>query len=96
MQKGSRYLLVWLLSWIFSMNLSAQNTATVKSFVMTTDHIPVSDRRVDLNGNPCALVKVQVVDEIERVEGNTIGDIVSYGVEKWIYMCKGYVTSEST
>ena len=46
------------------LGIEAQNTATVKSFVMKTDHIPVSDRRVDLNGNPCALVKVQVVDEI--------------------------------
>ena len=63
--------------------------ATVKSFVPTTDHIPSGDRRNDLNGNPCALVKVQVVDNIERIEGNTIGDVINRGVEKWVYMCKG-------
>ena len=67
----------------------AQQTATVKSVVLTTDHIPVAERRKDLNGTFCALVKVQVVDDIERVEGNKIGDIVDRGVEKWIYMCKG-------
>ena len=67
----------------------AQNTATVKSFVETTDHIPSNDRHNDLNGNPCALIKVQVLDDIERVEGNRIGDIINNGVEKWIYMCKG-------
>ena len=63
--------------------------ATVKSFIQTTDHIPSGDRRNDLNGTPCALVKIQVVDNIERVEGNIIGDVVNRGVEKWAYMCKG-------
>lgn len=67
----------------------AQRTATVKSFSQTTDHIQSSDRRKDLNGTLCALIKVQVVDEIERIEGNKIGKIVNKGVEKWIYMCKG-------
>ena len=71
------------------LTIAAQETATVKSFKMTTDHIPSGDRRNDMNGNPCALVKVQVVDDIERVEGNKIGDIIVKGVEKWIYMCKG-------
>ena len=67
----------------------AQTTAKIKSFKQTTDHIPGNDRRNDLNGNPCALVKVHVVDDIERVEGNKIGDIVKRGVEKRVYMCKG-------
>lgn len=67
----------------------AQTEATVKSFTLTTDHIPSNDRRNDLNGDPCALVKVQVLDEIDRIEGNRIGNIEKRGVEKWIYMCKG-------
>ncbi len=68
---------------------NAQKAATVRSFTQTTDHIPGGERRNDLNGTPCALVKVQVVDNIERVEGNKIGEIVKKGVEKWVYMCKG-------
>ena len=68
---------------------NAQKTATVKNFSQTTDHISGSDRRNDLNGTPCALVKVQVADEIERIEGNKIGNIVDRGVEKWVYMCAG-------
>ena len=56
--------------------------ATVKSFIQTTDHIPSGDRRNDLNGTPCALVKIQVVDNIERVEGNIIGDVVNRGVPR--------------
>lgn len=70
-------------------NTAAQKTATVKSFTQTTDHIPGSDRRNDMSGTPCALVKVQVVDDVSRVEGNRIGNIVNKGVEKWVYMCKG-------
>ena len=66
-----------------------QKAASVKSFSVTTDHIPGSERRNDLNGNPCALVKIQVIDDIDRIEGNKIGSIVNKGVEKWVYMCKG-------
>ena len=73
---------------LVAVTASAQK-ATVKSFTQTTDHIPGNDRRNDLNGIPCALVKVQVVDNIERIEGNVIGDVVNRGVEKWVYMCKG-------
>jgi len=78
-----------LLMCMITLNMAAQGEATIKSFVETTDHISGNNRRNDLNGNPCALVKVQVVDEIVRVEGNRIGNIVNKGVEKWVYMCKG-------
>lgn len=85
-----RLFTIGLLLCAFVLSVSSQKTtATVKSFVQTTDHISGSDRRNDLNGTPCALVKVQVVDDISRVEGNRIGDIVNKGVEKWVYMCKG-------
>ena len=55
----------------------------------TTDFIPAADQRRDFNKQLCALVKVQVVDEITDVEGNIMGDIVNKGVEKWVYMAKG-------
>lgn len=84
-----RLFAIVLLLCAFVLNASSQKTATVKSFVQTTDHISGSDRRNDMNGTPCALIKVQVVDDISRVEGNRIGDIVTKGVEKWVYMCKG-------
>lgn len=81
------YVLIALFTTAITTN--AQNKNVVISFKQTTDHIPVSDRRNDLNQTPCALVKVQVVDDIDRVEGNKIGDIVNRGVEKWVYLCKG-------
>ena len=62
----------------------------IKSCRLTTDHIPANMRRNDFNGKPCALVKVQVLDEIARVEGNKIGKIVDNGgAEKLVYMCQG-------
>lgn len=62
----------------------------VQSFSLSpTEIIPSSDQRKDLNGENCALVKVQVVDGIDRVEGNIIGDIDSRGTEKWIYLTQG-------
>lgn len=73
----------------FLVTATAQKAAKVKSFTLTTDHISGSERRKDLNGTFCALVKIQVVDNIERIEGNKIGSIVNRGVEKWVYMCKG-------
>lgn len=69
--------------------VEAQQSAKVKSFSMTTDHIPGDYRRNDMNNTPCALLKVQVIDDIEGVDGNKIGDIVDRGVEKWVYLCKG-------
>ena len=84
-----RLFAIALLLFVFVLNATSQKTATVKSFIQTADHISGADRRNDLNGTPCALVKVQVVDDISRVEGNRIGEVVNKGVEKWVYMCKG-------
>lgn len=75
--------------FLLGLTASAQQAVTVKSFTQTTDHIPGGDRRNDYNDTPCALVKVQVVDDIDRIESNSIGAIINKGVEKWVYMCKG-------
>ena len=62
--------------------------AKVVSFTETMDIIAGDDQRRDLNRQLCALVKVQVVDEITDVEGNMVGPIINHGVEKWVYMAK--------
>lgn len=84
-----KILLTILIMCLAYQNVAAQQEVKIESFTATTDHIPSADRKKDSNGVPCALVKVQVIDDIERVEGNKIGDIINKGVEKWIYMCKG-------
>lgn len=83
-----RYLILFV-AGIVAQVVGAQQSAIIKSFSMTTDHIPGDYRRNDMNNTPCALLKVQVIDDIEGVDGNKIGDIVDRGVEKWIYLCKG-------
>ena len=75
-----------LLSCLFASKALAQ--ATVTSMTETMDFIAGDDQRRDYNNKLCALVKVQVLDEITEVEGNTMGDIVNRGVEKWVYMAQ--------
>ena len=63
---------------------------TVKSFEMVPMDLSASTNpRLDLNNQPCALVKVQLVDDISRVEGNVIGQVVNRGTEKWVYLTAG-------
>ena len=82
------YIITTLLS-LTPLLLSAQEL-TVQSFSLSpTEIIPANDQRVDLNGTACALVKVQIVDDIDRVEGNVIGDIVKRGTEKWVFVTDG-------
>lgn len=45
--------------------------------------------RNDLNGNPCALVKVQLAVEGVKFEGNVIGDVAFKDGEYWVYMSQG-------
>lgn len=84
-----RRLLTCLIFGILAVSYSTAQKATVASMTETTDFIAGDDQRRDLNKALCALVKIQVVDEITDVEGNVIGDIVNHGVEKWVYLAKG-------
>lgn len=45
--------------------------------------------RNDLNGNPCALVKVQLATADATFEGNVIGDVAYSQGEYWVYMSAG-------
>ena len=80
-------LLCLLLSTITG--LQAQEL-TVKSMEVAEGDLTASvHQRLDLNGNPCALVKVLMVDDIDRVEGNVIGEVEDRGTEKWVYLSAG-------
>lgn len=72
-----------------AIGLQAQEL-TVKSLEMATTDISAStQRRVDLNGNPCALVKVQLATSGAKFEGNVIGDTEFKTGEYWVYMTDG-------
>ena len=46
----------------------------------------VKNQRHDLNGKPCALLKVMVLDDITKCSSGNIGDIVTEGPVKMIYI----------
>ena len=83
----TKLLITLLLTCIMITGMKAQ--ITVSGMIETTDFIPGDDQRRDYNEDLCALVKVQVLDEITDVEGNVMGDIVKRGVEKWVYLAEG-------
>ena len=90
--KGISMYRLFILFWaiILSTISFAQADLRVKSMSLTTSHIPSADKRNDFNKKPCALVKIQVVDEVENIEGYSIGKPVKKsGVEHWAYMCDG-------
>lgn len=45
--------------------------------------------KMDLNDEPCALVKIQMEDGINKVEGNIIGSPQKMNGETWIYVTEG-------
>lgn len=80
-----------------SVSVVAQEELKVKSFKLEPNRVlPTADRRLDLDKDPCALIIVQVNDEIERVEGNimlsedkNVPDIPRKGKEQWVYLTDG-------
>ena len=66
--------------------VSAQEYKVVSFETATGDLTARVNRRVDANGRKCALLKVYVSDGIDHAGGSSVGEIVSKGMEKWIYM----------
>lgn len=76
-------LLLLLIPWGIS---SAQEFQVERFETMHEDLSARVNPRVGINGRKCALLKVYVQDEINHVNGSCVGDIISKGIEKWIYM----------
>ena len=77
-----------LLLLVFAPILGFTQELKVKSF--THDEMNLEARldggRTDLNGKQCALVKVMVRDDIVECKGGNVGDIISKGVVKKIFV----------
>ena len=60
----------------------------VKSFIYNDMNLEarIGGGRKDLNGKQCALIKVMVRDNIVKCKGGNIGDVVSEGVVKKIFV----------
>ena len=73
---------------LLSQTVQGQELA-VKGMQATNDLSASTQRRVDLNGEPCGLVKVQLAAANVGFEGNVIPPVDYRGGEYWVYMTKG-------
>lgn len=55
----------------------------------TSDLAARTQARQDLNGNDCALVKVQIAASGVTFSGNVMGDVANVGNEYWVYLPEG-------
>ena len=77
-----------ILFLFMSLAASAQRLA-VESLKLRPNDLSarnVKNQRHDLNGKPCALLKVMVLDDITKCSSGNIGDIVTEGPVKLIYI----------
>ena len=81
------YLLLILLS--FTLNILAQDIEVKKFETMVKDQTATLNPRMDINGVPCGLVKVQFELEDLQFVGNVIGDVSNSSSVYWVYLSKG-------
>ena len=77
-----------ILFLFMSLAASAQRLA-VESLKLRPNDLSarnVKNQRHDLNGKPCALLKVMVLDNITKCSSGNIGDIVTEGPVKLIFI----------
>jgi len=78
-----------ILSFLCIIGIHAQKLS-VESFVAKTNDITARTQpRQDINGNDCALVKVQLAAPNAVFEGNVIGDVTYNTSEYLVYMAQG-------
>lgn len=81
--------LLFTLSLLYLTDIHAQKL-NVESFVAKTNDITArTQSRQDINGNDCALVKVQLAASNAVFEGNVIGDVAYNTSEYFVYMAQG-------
>ena len=64
----------------------------VKSMELVVNDLSASltnNRRLDMNGTPCALVRVMLKDSDPQFEGNVAGKIGQRGMQYFVYMSAG-------
>ncbi len=79
-----------LLSVFALLNTTVAQELKVKSFSLAINDLTASTDSVpDKNGDPCALVKILVVDSIAKLEGFVLKTQKSSPTELWAYMSDG-------
>jgi len=87
-QMKMRHLLLNLFTILLPLTALAQKL-TVESMQATNDLSASQFRRNDLNGQPCALIKVSLAAPGATFEGNVIQPVEYKINEYWVYMTKG-------
>ena len=86
---AKKFLIGFLLVLFLCPTLQAQELI-VKSFCEASHDLAArTQSRKDINGNYCALVKVQLVVSDVGFGGNVVGDVPFYRNEYWVYMAQG-------
>lgn len=79
-----------LLSVFTFLNTAMAQELKVKSFSVAINDLSASVETVpDKNGDPCALVKILLVDSIVKVEGFVLKTKSVSPTEKWVYLSSG-------
>ena len=86
MRRYSICLFLFLLA--VPLNIRAQKLF-VEQMLVTKDLSASRYRRIDTNGDPCGLIKVQLAAADAKFEGNIIEPVDYKNGEYWVYMTKG-------
>ena len=79
--------LLFLIVFLSSILTAGAQELRVKSFTpLPMDLTARKQQRLDLNGKPCAMLKIMVMDDITDCNKSNIGDIVTSGVMKLVYL----------
>ena len=83
-----RTVVIFCMITLFSCQLSAE----LKAVSMAENPADLSAsryERLDLNQEPCALIKIWAPDKIVQAQGDVVGDVVDKGSEVWVYVTSG-------
>ncbi len=79
-----------IIAAVFAALAAAAQDARVRSFEAAPMDVTAQKlARLDLHGEKCALVKVQVIATGLEFSGNVMGDVAKHGSEYWVYMTDG-------
>lgn len=79
--------LLFIIVFLSSILTAGAQKLRVKSFTpLPMDLTARKQQRLDLNGKPCAMLKIMVMDDITDCNKSNIGDIATSGVMKLVYL----------
>jgi len=81
--------ILFIITCLFCSNLFAQKLTVETMTALPIDLSASQHERKDLNGRPCALVKVQLAAVGAQFEGNVVGSVDYKTNEYWVYMTEG-------